>query len=76
MHLLVYYYNYKSNHNHSCIQKTTTEQKTVATLQLNHYACCLKIFHLKRFLTFRKKEIFLEKFKFEIVFSYVYVFTF
>ena len=47
-----------------------------ATLQLNHCACCLRIFHLKRFLTFWKNWlIFLERKKIEIVFSYVYVFT-
>ena len=44
-----------------------------ATLQLNHYVCCFRIFRLKRFLTFWKKLIFLEKSKFEIIFSYVCV---
>ena len=44
-----------------------------ATLQLNHCVCCFRIFHLRRFLTFWKKLIFLEKFKFEIIFSYVCV---
>ena len=44
-----------------------------ATLQLSHCVCCFRIFNLRRFLTFWKKLIFLEKFKFEIIFSYVCV---
>ena len=45
-----------------------------ATLQLNHCMCYFRIFHLRRFfLTFWKKSIFLEKFKFEMTVGYVCV---
>ena len=44
------------------------------TLQLNHWACYFRIFHLRRFLTFWKKLIFFEKFKLE-TFLVMFVFS-
>ena len=38
-----------------------------------HCVCCFKRLHLRRFFTFRKKSIFLEQNKLEIIFGYVCV---